>query len=148
MAAKTEAAVSTMFEDALQTYNDAVKVGVKVQEEVGKWWSDAIDHAGPAEEWQKKSKAVLSEAIPAAQKNAEEWLKLVEQNYKKSLALLKKAWEADANATNVRAKTQDLWESSLELVRDNAQAIAAANMKMMEVWAGVLKNGVASNGKK
>jgi hypothetical protein len=147
MAAKAEAAVSSMFEDALQTYNDAVKAGVKVQEEVGKWWSDAIDHAGPAEEWQKKSKAVLSEAIPAAQKNAEEWLKLVEQNYKRSLALLKKAWETDTDASTMRAKTQELWESSLELVRDNAQAIAQANMKMMEVWSGVLRNGAATTAK-
>ena len=83
----------------------------------------------------------------AAQKNAEEWLKLVEQNYKRSLGLLKKAWETDADASTMRAKTQELWESSLELVRDNAQAMAQANMKMMEVWAGMLRNGVAPNGK-
>jgi hypothetical protein len=148
MAAKAEAVVGNMFDEAMTTFNDAVKAGVKVQEEIGKWWSDALDQAGPADQWQKKSKAILSEAIPAAQKNAEEWLKLVEQNYKRSLALLKKAWSADADANTMRAKTQELWESSLEMVRDNTQAITQANMKMMEVWAGVLKNGVAANGKK
>jgi len=142
-----EAAVNGLVDEALGTFNDAVKAGVKVQEEIGKWWSDALEQAGPADQWQKKSRAIISEAIPAAQKNAEEWLKLVEQNYKRSLGLLKKAWETDADASTMRAKTQELWESSLELVRDNAQAMAQANMKMMEVWAGMLRNGVAPNGK-
>ena len=142
-----EAAVSGLVDEAMGTFNDAVKAGVKVQEEIGKWWSDALEQAGPADQWQKKSRAIISEAIPAAQKNAEEWLKLVEQNYKRSLGLLKKAWETDADASTMRAKTQELWESSLELVRDNAQAMAQANMKMMEVWAGMLRNGVAPNGK-
>ena len=153
MSAKTEAAasrVSGLFDDAVQSFNEAVKAGTKVQEEIGKWWSDALHQAGPMEDWQKKSKAVLGEAIPAAQKNAEEWLKLVEQNYKRSLAMLKKAWDAEPkDADAIRAKTQELWESSLELVRDNAQAMSQANLKMMEVWAGLLRVGAqAGNGKK
>ena len=147
-AVKNESArVSALFDDAVQTFGDAVKAGVKVQEEVGKWWSDALEQAGPVDAWQKKSKAVLSEAIPAAQKNAEECLKLVEGNYKKSLALLKKAWDADpGDAAAIRAKTQELWEASLEMVRENAQAMAQANLKVMEVWAGLLRAG-AANGK-
>ena len=153
-AVKHEASrVSALFDDAVSTFGDAVKAGVKVQEEIGKWWSDALEQAAgcqassPVDAWQKKSKAVLSEAIPAAQKNAEECLKLVEANYKKSLALLKKAWDADpADAAAVKAKTQEVWEASLEMVRENAQAMAAANLKVMEMWAGLLKAGV-SNGK-
>ena len=136
-----------VFDEAVATFNDAVKAGVKVQEEIGKWWSDALEQTGPAEQWQKKSKAVLSEAIPAAQKNAEEWLKLIEQNYKRSLGLFKKAWEVQpGDAADMRAKSQQLWEESLELVRDNAQAVAQANVKMMEVWQRVLRHG-AENGK-
>ena len=148
-AVKNESRVSALFDDAVQSFGEAVKAGVKVQEEIGKWWSDALDQAGgatPVDAWQKKSKAVLSEAIPAAQKNAEEALKLVEQNYKKSLAMLKKAWDADpSDATAVRAKALELWEASLELVRDNTQAMAQANLKAMEAWAGLLKS--AANGK-
>ena len=136
-----------VFDEAVATFNDAVKAGTKVQEEIGKWWSDALEQTGPAEQWQKKSKAVLSEAIPAAQKNAEEWLKLIEQNYKRSLGLFKKAWEVQpGDAADMRAKSQQLWEESLELVRDNAQAVAQANVKMMEVWQRVLRHG-AENGK-
>jgi len=149
MATKTETAsrVTGPFDEAVTTFNDAVKAGVKVQEEIGRWWSDAIEHAGAGEQWQKKSKAVLSEAIPAAQKNAEEWLKLVEQNYRRSLELFKKAWDVQPkDVADMRAKSQKLWEESLELVRDNAQAMAQANVKLMEVWGKVVRGGV-ENGK-
>ena len=149
MTAKTQTnRAGEMFEDAMSTFNDAVRSGVKFQEEVGKWWSAALEQNNPFDDLQKKSKAIFSEAIPAAQKNAEEWLKLIEQNHKRSLALLKRACEAEAtDPVSLRAKTQELWESSLELVRDNAQAIAQTNVKMMEVWAGVLRNGCAADGK-
>jgi hypothetical protein len=149
MASKTESAsrLSSPFDDAVATFNDTVKAGVKVQEEIGKWWSDALGQAGGGgEQWQKQSKAVFAEAIPAAQKNAEEWLKLVEQNYKRSLALFKKAWDVQpADAGEMRAKSLELWEASLELIRDNAQAMAQTNVKMMEVWGRVMRQ--APNGK-
>src|SRR5437762_2209635 len=111
--------VSGLFDQAFQTFGDALKSGVKIQEEVGKWWSEALDQAGPANEWQKKSRALVSEAIPAAQKNTEEWLKLVEQNYRRSMSLFKKAFESNGDPSDVRAKTKQLWEESMELVRDN-----------------------------
>ena len=149
MATKTTAAAaSDVFDEAVETFNGAVKAGAKVQEEIGKWWSDALDKAGSGEDWQKRSKAVFAEAIPAAQKNAEEWLKLVEQNYKRSVGLFKKAWDIQPSRdpAELRAKSQELFEASLELVRDNAQAVAQANVKLMEIWGRVLRNG-AANGK-
>jgi len=141
-ATATKDGVSGLFDQAVTTFGDALKAGVKIQEEVGKWWSDALEQAGPVTEWQKKSRAMVSEAIPAAQKNAEEWLKLVEQNYKRSMTLLKKAFETNADPAEIRAKTQQLWEESMELIRDNAQAMADANKKVLELWAGMLKKNV------
>ncbi len=147
MATKTaEFKASSLFDQAVSTFGDALKAGVKIQEEVGKWWSDALDQSGPAMEWQKRSRAMVKEALPAAQKSAEDWLKLVEKNYSKSMALLKQAFEADADPADIRVRTQELWEASLQLVRENAQAMAETNMKMMEVWAGLLKKNVEGDG--
>jgi hypothetical protein len=152
MAVKTPQ-ISELFDDAATSFNEAVKAGAKMQEEIGKWWSDALEKTNPAapfgvDEWQKKSKAVVAEAIPAAQKNAEAWLKLVDQNTKRGLGLLKKAFDAPpADPAALRERTQELWESSLELVRDNTQAVAQANIKMLEVWAGLLQKCAGANGK-
>ena len=131
--------VSGLFDQAFQTFGDALKSSAKVQEEVGKWWSDALEQTGPVNDWQKKSRALVSEAIPAAQKNTEEWLKLVEQNYRRSMDLFKKAFENNGDSGDLRVKTQQLWEESMELIRDNAKAMADANKKMLELWSGMLK---------
>jgi len=146
MATKTAEKATGLFDQAVSTFGDALKAGVKIQEEVGKWWTDALDHAGPAMAWQKRSQALVQDAIPAAQKNAEEWLKLVEKNYTKSMNLLKKAFESEQDPALIRDKVQDLWESSMEIVRDNAQAMAESNKKMMEIWAGLLKKNIDGNG--
>jgi hypothetical protein len=138
----TDPRVCNLFDQAVQTFGDTLKAGVRIQEEVGRLWTDAFEQTTPLQDWQKKSRAVFTEAIPTAQKNAEEWLKLVEDNYRRSLGLLKKAFDTNADSSDLRGKTQKLWEESLELVRDNAQAMAEANKKVMELWAGFLRKNV------
>jgi hypothetical protein len=143
---KFEHRASNLVDQAVHTFGDALKAGVRIQEEVGRVWTDVFDQTGPVQDWQKKSRAAFADAIPTVQKNAEEWLKLVESNYRRSLGLLKKAFDTDADsdtdAADLRVKTQKLWEESLELIRDNAQAMADANRKVMELWAGYLRKNV------
>ena len=142
----TDDRFTTMLDQAVQTFGDALKAGVKVQEQVASFWTDALDKATPSPEWQKKSRSFVGEVVPAAQKNAEEWLKLMEQNYRRSMDLLKKAFDAGATAsvTDLQSRTQALWESSLELVRENAQAMAKSNSKVMELWADLFKQTTAA----
>ena len=45
-------------------------------------------------------------------------------------------WRSPKDA---QAKTRELWEASLELVRENVQAVAQTNVKMMELWADMLR---------
>ena len=141
MSATCEAQFTGLFDQAVQTFGDALKAQVKVQEQIASFWSDALGKATPGPEWQKKQRALFGEVIPAAQKNAEEWFKLSEQNYRKSADLLKKAFECGGNGTakELQEKTQSLWESSLELIKENVQAVAKTNAKVMELWSEVLK---------
>jgi hypothetical protein len=141
-ATKPEFDTTALFDQAVRAFGDAVKAGAKIQEEVGKWWSDAIESAGPVTEWQKKARQLLNEVIPVAQKNTEDGLRLFEQNYRKSMGLLKKAFDTNGDAHDLRAKTQQLWEDSLELIRDNTQALAEANRKVLEQWSSLLKKNV------
>jgi polyhydroxyalkanoate synthesis regulator protein len=140
MTAAAETRVTNLFDQAMQTYGDAMKATVKMQEDATKWWSDILE-GGAMQTWQKKSRAIVSDAIPAAQKSAEEWLKMIEQNYRRSMDLLKKAMETDqaGAAADVRAKAQELWEASLVVIRDSAQAMAQANVRFMEQWAEIIK---------
>src|SRR3954454_23121716 len=95
MTVKTEA-LTGLFDQAVGTFGDAMRAGVKIQEEIASFWTGAIDQTGQAQQvqdWNHRSRAFLSEAIPAAQKNVEQWTKLLEQNCQRSVELLKVAFE-------------------------------------------------------
>ena len=148
MNSKTEAKLTGLFDQAVQTFGDAMKAGVKFQEEMSKLWTEMIDQSGQLQEWQKQSRTMMGDALPAAQKNVEQWMKLTQQNYQRSVELFRKAFEPEqtnggqATVEAVQNRTQDIWEASMEMVRGNAQAVAQANAKMMETWVGMLrKNG-------
>lgn len=147
MTTAPENSVTNLFDQAVQTCSEAMKAGVKVQEDMARWWSEAFEQSGAMQAWQKRSRAMLSEAIPAAQKNAEEWLRVIEQNYRRGMELVKKAFESEqANApADVRMRTQELWEQTLGVFRDSTQAMAQANVKMMEQWAQILRKNVNGN---
>ena len=147
MATQTQSNVGHLFDQAFHAFNDTLKAGVKTQEDLARWWTDAFDQALPRNDWQKKANTLVGEAIPAAQRSAEEWVKLLEANYRRSTLLLKKAFEVEPSQTpDLRAKTEEFWRESIELVKENAQAVAQANLKLIELWSGVLKNNLG-NGK-
>lgn len=134
-----------LLEQAVFSFGDALRAGVKVQQEVGKWWADTLDQVQQpfpaATDYQRKARAVVTEVIPAAQKNAQEVLKVLDQNYQGSLSLLQKAFDADpaGAADDGPARTRELWQEALDLVRDNASAVAQSNLKLLELWATVLR---------
>ena len=147
MATVTETPYAGLFDQAVQTFGETLKAAVKGQEQIVNYWSDVLTKTGANTDFQKKSRAFFNDAMPAAQKNAEEWVKLLEHNYRRSIELLKKACEP-ANvhvAGDVQAKLQGLWEQSVELVRENTHAMTQANLKVLELWADLLRqNGTAA----
>ncbi len=137
MVAKPQRIVTELFEQAVDTFDAAVKAGVKLQEEAARWWSDVLSEAGSAQDWQRKMQSAMAEAIPTAQKNAEEGLRVLDQSTRSSLELLKRAFEAGQSESiaQAQAKAQELWEASLAAMRKNAQAMVQANARAMESWA-------------
>jgi hypothetical protein len=141
MSSKIEADVCQVLDTAVTAFGDAMKAGVKAQEEMSRSWSDAIFVGNPAGDWQKRSRQWFDESVPAAQKHTLEVLKLVEQNYRRSVDLLKKAVDTDHNGAveGMREKLRALWEESVTVVKENTEAMAQANVKLMEAWTDLLR---------
>jgi hypothetical protein len=139
---KPETTVTSMYDQAVQTFGEALKAGVKTQQDIVKWWGTTLDQATSVQDFQKRSQAFVNEAIPAAQKNTQEYLRVAEANYRRAVELLKRACSAPANGESpeqANARTRELWEASVNVVQENTQAIADANLKVIDAWAGVLK---------
>ncbi len=129
--------VYELLEQAVKNYEQAVQTSLRVQQESSKWWLDLMAQSGLPHDWQKRLGNLANEVLPLAQKRMEESIRLVEQTGRISLDLLKqsidslKAESAGANPS----KMQDLWEASLQALRNNAQAIGQTNARILECWA-------------
>lgn len=71
----------------------------------------------------------------------EESVRLMEHNSRTSLDLLKKATEAGCSMSLSEAqnKLRDLWETSLEALNQNAQAVTRTNARVVESWMDFMR---------
>ena len=128
--------VNELFDQAFKNYEQALKTGLKLQEESGKWWTQLFSQCPPTPDWQKKVKSLSDDLIPQTQKSVDAGLKLMEQNSRASVELLKKAVAAAQSTSpqDAQAKFLGFVESSLSAVRDTAQAVTQANTRVIESW--------------
>jgi len=135
--------MSELMEQAMKNYEQALQSGLKLQEESSRWWTDFMTQSTTATDWQKRWKTTATQTIPIVQKRMEESLRLVEQSSQTSLDLLKQALAVTASDSpaNAQTKVQQLWEASLRALRQNAQAVAQANAKVVESWMQLFTAG-------
>ena len=148
MQTKLDLGVKELFNQAVDTWGGAMKASIKFQDDVAKWWTQRWGRSGSLQDIQCRASTMIAEAIPTAQKSAEEALRLVDQNYRTGSDLLRKAMETGKveSFTQVQAKTQEV--SGVNQRTGNAQAVAQANMRAMESWADFVRKNVNRNGAK
>jgi len=135
-----------LFEQAMSSYEQAFRTGLRLQEESGRWWTTFLEHTAPTAEWQKTVRTMGREILPEAQRRMEDGLRLVEQNSRASLELLrlfKKTVEVPHSNPMAEGQTKLLsfWEASLKSMRDGAQAVAHANTQALESWMELFRKG-------
>ncbi|HEV8494727.1 MAG TPA: hypothetical protein VGR76_20780 [Candidatus Angelobacter sp.] len=128
--------MSDLVDQAMKNYEQALQAGVKLQEESSKWWTDFMNQTAVPADWHKRWNATAVETIPILQKRMEESLRLVDQGSRTSLDLMKQALQVTGtdSAASAQTKMQELWEASLQALRNNAQAVSQANAKVVESW--------------
>lgn len=139
-ATATESVTTEVLNQAVETFNSALRAGLKVQEESVRWWLDAMGEAGSLQAMQKKAEEIVESAIPTMQKNTQEYLKALDENSRNSLELLKKAMDTTQSESlaEVQGKMRELWESSLTAVRRNVQSMLQLNARVMQSYGQML----------
>ncbi len=130
-----------LFEQALRSYETALKSGIGIQQEQVKRFTDMLGQFSSPHEWLEKTQAVINDAIPNTRKNVDEITRVVQQNSTTCLELLEKACAASrcTSMSDAQAKTRELWEASLGALRANAQAAVQANSRLLESLADLVK---------
>lgn len=138
--------VSQLFEQAMNSYEQAFRSGLKLQEESRRWFAAMLETAGPSRDWHKTFRSMTSEMLPEMQKRMEEGLRMVEQNSRTSLEVLRLFQQAtDLPNANPMAETQNrllsFWEASLDSMRGSARSVAEANTQAIESWMELFRKG-------
>jgi len=141
MKEKTNNPVSEMLDQGLKNYEQALRTGLKLQEEAGQCWTRLLSQAASPQELQKQFTSLAYDLIPATRKSMESCLELMEQNCRTSVDLLKKGMEAAqaAHQADAQGKVVEFCESSLKSLKANAQAIVDINTKAMDAWFSLVK---------
>jgi len=136
--------MSQMYEEAVKSFDTALRTSIKIQEELTRAWTDALGQMGPSEGADKRFQAVADQVLPAARSQAEQGLKVVEQCTQSTLELIKKAIAAEppANIPQAQGQVQAMWEASATALRDNLRAVVDANTKVMTTWSQLAKKAV------
>ena len=141
--ANTSKAAADLFTQAVDNFDNALKTGVKLQEDSLKWWSELATDSTDRSDWQKRAQSVFEEVIPTARKNAEESLKTFDQISKGSLEFLKTAFNSTPADTGpeLQQRIQKLWEETLTALRKNTEAVLDTHARAMNQWTTTFQKG-------
>jgi hypothetical protein len=145
MTDKSKAPASELFDQALKNYEQALRAGLKIQEDAGAYWTKLFNQAAVRPDFQKQITSLANDTIPPTQKYMEGCLELLEQNSRASVELMKKSMEAvqTPNLAESQGKLMDFCESSLKSVKANAQAVVDMNSKAIDSWMSVVRKATA-----
>ena len=136
---KRESPVVEMAELAMKNYQQAIRSGLKLQKEAGRFWSNLFNQTAPALDNAKRFNylsRVANELSASAQERSEELLGLVEQNGRIGVELGKKAY--DAVRTSViaesHAKWLDLYKTSRDTLRQNAETVTQITSRAFDSY--------------
>jgi hypothetical protein len=131
---------SDLFGQATKSFENAIQTGLKLQEESVKFVADMLNDIGSPQNWQKKTQAVMNEIITSSQKNMDDAVQMMNENAKTSMELLQKAFQSQpADSNEAQSRTLELWETTLGVLRRNADAMVRANQRAVEAWTEMAK---------
>lgn len=139
--------VTDAFRQAAENFTRTVQAGVKFQEQTASFWNEMMEKG--AGEFRTQWEKLSHDFAPYQKKTVEQIHRLVDEQSRRSLELLRKSFDAGKGEGmgDVCEKMTDLWKSSFDRVRESADMLAQANAELFDGWTDMLKSvGTPRNG--
>ena len=134
--ASTSETMDEVFQEAMRSYEKALKSGIQLQEESVNLWKDLLTKLGSPEEFQAKLESMTADAFPKARKHMEECVETFNRTSNQTIDLFEKTlgvYQA-TSVTDAQRRVQDLIESSLDTMRVNVRSALNTNAKIIVSW--------------
>jgi ribosomal 50S subunit-associated protein YjgA (DUF615 family) len=135
-AGATSKPIDEVFQEAMRSYEKALKSGIQLQEESVNLWKDVLTKLGSPEELQAKLESMTAGAFPQARKRMEEFVETFNRTSNQTIDLFEKTvgvYQA-TSVTEAQRRVQDLVESSLSALRVNVHSALNTNAKIIASW--------------
>ena len=138
--AATSEPVAEVFQEAMSSYEKALKSGIQVQEESVNLWKDLLTKLGSPEEFQAKLESMRADAFPKARERMEEFVETFNHMSNQTIDLFEKTLSVyqAASVPEAQRRMQDLIESSLTALRTNVQSALNTDAKIITDWKELL----------
>ena len=132
----TSETIDKVFQEAMRSYESALKSGIQVQEESVNLWKDLLTKLGSPEDFQAKLESMTANAFPKARERMEEFVETFNRTSSQTVSLFEKTLSV-YQATSVpeaQRRMHDLIESSLATLRVNVHSALNTNAKLIASW--------------
>lgn len=131
-----------VLRQAIGAWESAVDSGVRMQEEYAAWLRQMCSNSESLSQWYHKGQALAGETIVKAQQNIDEAVQLMNQQAEASMKLIQKALDIQQTETptsDARLRFNEWWDTALDAMRTNSQAILKANSHMLNTWSDLAR---------
>ena len=134
--AAASATVDEVFQEAMRSYEKALKSGIQLQEESVNLWKDLLTKLGSPEEFQAKLQSMTADALPKARKRMEEFVETFNRTSNQTIDLFEKTLGVyqPSSVPEAQRRVHDLIESSLAALRVNVHSALNTNAKIIASW--------------
>ena len=132
----TSETIDKVFQEAMRSYENALKSGIQVQEESVNLWKDLLTKLGSPEDFQAKLESMTANAFPKARERMEEFVETFNRTSNQTIDLFEKTLSV-YRATSVpdaQRRMHDLIEGSLATLRVNVHSALNTNAKLIASW--------------
>ena len=127
--AATLQTINEVFQEAMRSYEKALKSGIQLQEESVNLWKELLTKLGSPEEFQAKLESMTADAFPKARERMEEFVETFNRMSKQTIDLFEKTLGV-YQATSVPEAQRRL----LTALRVNVQSALNTNAKIIADW--------------
>src|SRR6201993_4390218 len=135
-AGTTSQTFSEVFDEAMRSYEKALKAGIQLQEESVNLWKELLTKLGSPEEFQAKLESMTAVAFPESRKRMEEFVETFNRTSNQTIDLFEKTlgvYQA-TSVPDAQRRVHDLIESSLSALRVNVHSALNTNAKIIAEW--------------
>jgi len=130
-----------LFQQALGSFETALRAGMKLQEDSVQRCVDILRDVGSPLEWERTVPAKVTKAITAIQQNVDQSIRFMEENAQQTVNLMEMGLQMHRNNSEASEEEGFFWTYALNAMRTNTQIIHQANARILESW-GELANEV------